>query len=93
MGSQNSTVRIPITYVIMIRCLLMICYQFSCLNLFTEVNKGTSFQRHKLLPKKGFKENFKQPGRPDWTGANSRDKQSTFIVYLFLKSLAHLEKN
>ena len=55
MGSQKSTVRIPITYVIMIRSLLICYHQFSCLNLFTEVNKGTSFQRHKLLPKKGLR--------------------------------------
>ena len=102
MGSQKSTVRILIMYVIMIRSLLMICYhQFSCLNLFTEVNKGASFQRHKLLPKKGLRRISSSQGVR--TGLElTVDKQSTFFVYLFgvilafgnmLRGLLRLTKN
>ena len=104
MGSQKSTVRIPITYVIMIRSLLMICYhQFSCLNLFTEVNKGTSFQRHKLLPKKGIRRISSSQGvRTGWTGANSRQTKQLFCLPFFevisafgkmLRGLLRLTKN
>ena len=96
MGSQKSTVRIPITYVIMIRSLLMICYhQFSCLNLFTEVNKGTSFQRHKLLPKKGLRRISSSQGVRTGLELTVVTNKAPFFVYLFwchLRIWKHVER-